>query len=103
MELMRTRKRAKHIRLSEDGWFLLEAAKQSTGLTDTKVTEICYAMGCLTLRREVRRAHLMLVKNLVQAAMSAEDLRKFLNDAGLPEEPTTPPTAPKAKALVKAK
>jgi hypothetical protein len=92
------RKRGKHMLLSEDGWFLLEAAKKGTGFTDTKVTEICFALHCLTLRREVHRARVMLVKHLVQATMNAAEIRKVMHEAALPTKPAKPPVkAVKAK------
>jgi len=55
----------KQMRLSEEGRFLLNTCKAATGYTDTKVTEICYALYCLELRREVQRAHEFLYENLV--------------------------------------
>ena len=90
------RKRGKHMLLSEEGWFLLETAKKSTGLTDTKVVEICFALHCLTLRREVHRAHVMLVKHLVQATMDADDIRQLMHDANL-KTPKTTKTPVKSK------
>ena len=57
--------RQKQMRISDEGRFLLNACKQGTGYNDTKVTEICYALYCLKLRREVQRAHEFLYNNLV--------------------------------------
>jgi hypothetical protein len=65
--------RQKQMRLSDEGRFLLNACKQATGYNDTKVTEICYALYALKLRREVQRAHEFLYTNLVQ--MTTETVR----------------------------
>ena len=63
--------------MSEEGLFLLNACKKSTGYTDTKVMELCIAMHALGLGLEVRKAHEFLYANLVESVQNQKLAEQF--------------------------